>query len=203
MPRIMDLLLLLLVSPALVILFFATALMVRIKVGSPIFFGQDRGGLNGRTFRIWKFRSMTNECDKNGDLLPDEVRLTEFGKKLRRFRLDELPSFWHVLIGDVALVGPRPLLWKAINSHPLGQKRLLGRPGFTGLSQISGNTLLSQAEKFAIDCYYLDKRTMALDFEILFKTVQVLFGGEKRDESLIRKAKLCHIEYFPEIVENP
>lgn len=203
MPRIMDLLLLLLVSPALLILFLATALMVRIKVGSPIFFGQDRGGLNGRTFRIWKFRSMTDECDKNGDLLPDELRLTEFGKRLRRFRLDELPSFWHVLTGDVALVGPRPLLWKAINSHALGQKRLLGRPGFTGLSQISGNTLLTQAEKFAVDCFYLDNRTIMLDLKILLKTVRVLFSGEKRDEPLIRQAKLCHVEHFPEIVESP
>jgi lipopolysaccharide/colanic/teichoic acid biosynthesis glycosyltransferase len=202
MPRIIDLLLLLLVSPVLVILFLLTALLVRIKLGAPIFFGQDRGGLRGHTFRIWKFRSMTNERDTNGELLPDELRLTEFGKILRRSRLDELPSFWHVVAGDLALVGPRPLLWKAINSHFLGQKRLLGKPGFTGLSQVSGNTLLSEAEKFAVDCYYLDKRTMILDLKILLKTVRVLLSGEKRDEPLIRQAKLCHMEHFPEIVES-
>ncbi len=146
---------------------------------------------------------MTNERDTNGDLLPDELRLTTFGKVLRRFRLDELPSFWHVITGDLALVGPRPLLWKAIDSHPLGRRRLSGKPGFTGLSQISGNTLLSEAEKFAVDCYYLEKRTTMLDLMILFNTIQVLFLGEKRDETLIRQAKLLYSEYFPEVVENP
>lgn len=196
MRRMIELLLLLIASPLLLAVFLIVYLLVRINMGTPVFYRQDRGGVDETTFSLLKFRSLTDERGKDGALLPDEARMTPFGRRLRRYRLDELPSFYHILTGDLALVGPRPLLWRTINSHPLGVKRLAGKPGFTGLSQVSGNTFLTEQEKFALDCYYLKHQSLWLDLTILLQTIGVILLGEKRDEKLIGRARTQFPEFF-------
>lgn len=183
-----DSLLVVLAAPILLLLSAATAIYVSIYIGSPIFFRQMRAGLNGGCFSLLKFRSMTNAVDDDGNLLPDNQRLGKAGKLIRRFRMDELPSFVHVLSGSISLVGPRPLPISTILAHPLGERRLKGKPGFTGLAQVSGNTLLSTDEKFAIDVYYLEQRTGFTDLTILAKTIATVLKGESRNETLIRLA---------------
>ena len=127
-------------------------LLVRLKIGSPIFFKQKRPGLNGDIFNMYKFRSMTNECDKDGSLLIDEVRLTKFGKFLRSTSLDELPGLWNVLKGDMSLVGPRPLLVEYLPLYSEKQSRRHEvRPGITGWAQVNGRNAISWDEKFDLD----------------------------------------------------
>lgn len=155
------------------------AILVRTKLGSPILFIQDRPGLNGKVFKLYKFRTMTSETDEKGNLLPDEVRLTSFGKKLRATSLDELPELINILKGDMALVGPRPLLVRYLeryNSHQARRHEV--RPGFTGYAQVNGRNAITWEEKFDLDVKYVDNITFLGDWKIIFQTVGVVFKQE-------------------------
>ncbi|WP_286263319.1 sugar transferase [Thalassotalea atypica] len=148
------------------------ALLVRINLGSPIIFSQARPGLNGEVFNMFKFRSMTSECDATGELLPDAVRLTKFGKFLRASSMDELPGLWNVLIGKMSLVGPRPLLVEYLPLYNKQQaRRHKVKPGITGWAQANGRNNLSWAEKFDLDVWYVENQSFGLDIKILFLTV--------------------------------
>lgn len=146
---------------------------VRRKLGSPVFFRQVRPGMRGQPFSMVKFRSMTDARDSHGELLPDAARLTSFGKFLRASSLDELPELWNVLRGDMSLVGPRPLLMEYLPLYSAQQaRRHEVRPGITGWAQVNGRNALSWEEKFKLDVWYVDNRTMWLDLKILFLTVR-------------------------------
>lgn len=148
-------------------------LLVRVKLGSPVFFYQSRPGLNGKIFNIYKFRTMTNELDKNGILLPDERRLTKFGKFLRSTSLDELPSLSSVLKGDMSLVGPRPLLKEYLPFYSERQaRRHEVRPGITGWAQVNGRNAISWEEKFELDLWYIENQSLWLDIKILCLTLK-------------------------------
>lgn len=177
--RIQDflcaLLALIVLSPFLIIVAF----FVRVKLGSPIIFRQDRPGLNEQIFTLYKFRTMTDECDENGELLPDQVRLTKFGKALRATSLDELPELFNILKGDMAVVGPRPLLVRYLPLYNEEQKkRHLVRPGFTGYAQVNGRNAISWEEKFKLDVDYVEKITFLRDWKIIIKTVKTVFKSE-------------------------
>lgn len=169
------LLALILLSPVLLIV----AILVRVKLGSPVLFKQERPGLNGKVFRLYKFRTMTSETDENGELLPDEVRLTKFGKMLRSTSLDELPELINILKGDMAVVGPRPLLVKYLSRYNKHQaRRHEVRPGFTGYAQVNGRNTISWEEKFDLDVEYVDNITFLGDWGIIFKTVKTVLLRE-------------------------
>ena len=156
-----------------------TALLVRTKLGSPVIFKQDRPGLGGKVFKLYKFRTMTDAKDPNGNLLSDEERLPEFGKKLRATSLDELPELINIWKGDMSVVGPRPLLVRYLERYNDFQlRRHEVRPGFTGLAQVNGRNAISWDEKFAWDVQYVDNVTFIGDCKIVFKTVATVL---KRD----------------------
>ena len=179
MKRIFDLVVTFFGLLTLSFLIALIALMVRSKLGSPIFFKQSRPGLNGRIFTILKFRTMTNECDKDDMLLPDEVRLTKFGKFLRSTSLDELPGLWCVLKGDMSLVGPRPLLVEYLPLYSEKQsKRHEVKPGITGWAQVNGRNAISWDEKFDLDVWYVDNQSFWLDIKILWLTVQKVISRD-------------------------
>jgi lipopolysaccharide/colanic/teichoic acid biosynthesis glycosyltransferase len=160
---------LLLLAPAIILV----ATLARLKLGSPIFFKQVRPGLNGEIFNMYKFRTMTNECDKNGVLLSDKDRLTKFGKFLRSTSLDELPGLWCVLKGDMSLVGPRPLLVEYLPLYSEKQSRRHEvKPGITGWAQVNGRNAISWDEKFELDVWYVDNQSIWLDIKILWMTVK-------------------------------
>ena len=172
MKRIFDLsislLALLVLSPILAI----TAFLVRLKLGSPVIFHQPRPGFNARLFRLYKFRTMTDARDANGELLPDEVRLTSFGKFLRSTSLDELPELWNVIRGEMSLVGPRPLLAKYLERYsPEQLRRHEVRPGITGWAQINGRNALTWEKKFELDVWYVAHHSLGLDIKILALTI--------------------------------
>lgn len=159
---------LLLLGPAILLL----ALLVRVKLGSPVLFRQVRPGIDGKAFEMAKFRTMTDARDAQGELLPDEDRLTGFGQFLRSSSLDELPELWNVLKGDMSLVGPRPLLMEYLPLYSRRQaRRHEVRPGVTGWAQINGRNALSWEEKFELDVWYVENRTLWLDIKIIFLTV--------------------------------
>ena len=146
---------------------------VRRKLGSPVFFRQPRPGLEGKVFNIHKFRTMTDECDKNGVLLSDKDRLTKFGKILRSTSLDELPGLWSVLKGDMSLVGPRPLLVEYLPLYSEKQSRRHEvTPGITGWAQVNGRNAISWDEKFDLDVWYVDNQSIWLDIKILWMTIK-------------------------------
>ena len=148
------------------------ALLVRIKHGSPVLFSQERPGLNERIFRMYKFRSMTNERDENGELLPDEKRLTGFGKFLRATSLDELPELWNIFRGDLSLIGPRPLLVRYLPLYSERQHlRHSVRPGMTGWAQVHGRNTVSWQDKFEYDVWYAEHISFGLDVRIFFMTI--------------------------------
>lgn len=156
-----------------------TAVLVKNKLGSPVIFAQERPGRDGKIFRLYKFRTMTDEKDAEGNLLPDEVRLTPFGQKLRSTSIDELPELWNVLRGDMAVVGPRPLLVKYLpryNAHQARRHEV--RPGITGLAQINGRNTLSWEDKFDYDVKYVDHVTFVEDWKIIFKTIGAVLHRE-------------------------
>lgn len=170
-----SLLALIVLSPVLLI----TALLVRIKLGTPVIFKQKRPGLNEKIFTLYKFRTMTDQKDEQGNLLPDEVRLTKFGKMLRSTSLDELPELWNILKGDMSVVGPRPLLEKYIPLYSTEQrKRHLVRPGLTGLAQVNGRNEVSWEKKFQLDVEYTQHITFWSDIRIILQTVGNVFGGK-------------------------
>lgn len=155
------------------------AILVKIKIGSPVLFSQERPGLHGKIFKLYKFRTMTNEKDEKGELLPDEQRLTPFGKLLRSTSLDELPEIWLIMSGKLSICGPRPLLPKYLplyNEHQARRHEV--RPGFTGLAQVSGRNAISWEEKFDLDVEYVDNITFLGDWKIIFKTVWTVLKRE-------------------------
>lgn len=146
---------------------------VRRELGSPVFFTQVRPGMHGKPFKMVKFRSMTSECGPDGQLLPDAVRLTAFGRWLRATSLDELPELWNVLKGDMSLVGPRPLLMEYLLLYsPEQARRHDVRPGITGWAQVNGRNAISWESKFKLDVWYVDNRTLWLDIKVLWLTVK-------------------------------
>lgn len=148
------------------------AVLVRYKLGSPVLFTQERPGKDEKIFKMYKFRSMTSETDEKGQLLPDEVRLTPFGKKLRSSSLDELPELLNIIKGDMSIVGPRPLLVHYLPLYNEEQKKRHNvRPGLTGLAQINGRNALSWEDKFAYDVKYVQKVTLLGDIKIIFQTI--------------------------------
>ncbi|WP_346698679.1 sugar transferase, partial [Thomasclavelia spiroformis] len=151
----------------------------KIKLGSPVLFKQERPGKNEKIFRMYKFRTMTDKKDENGNLLPDEIRLTKFGKLLRSTSLDELPELFNILKGDMSIVGPRPLLVKYLPLYNEYQKhRHDVRPGFTGWAQCNGRNALSWEEKFDLDVYYTKHVSFLLDLRIIFKTIKIVLFRE-------------------------
>lgn len=156
-----------------------TAILVRTKLGTPVFFCQERPGKDGKIFKMYKFRTMTDARDKNGNLLSDEKRLTEFGKKLRATSLDELPELFNILKGDMAIVGPRPLLVQYLPLYNEHQKRRHEvRPGFTGLAQVNGRNAISWEQKFDYDVAYVDSISFQNDWKIIFKTIKTVLKHE-------------------------
>lgn len=183
-------------SPVLLIV----AILVRCKLGSPIIFHQQRPGYNEEIFKLCKFRTMTDERDENGELLPDAVRLTKFGRMLRATSLDELPELWNILKGDMSIIGPRPLLVSYLPYYTEEEKlRHTVRPGLTGLAQVSGRNLLDWDKRFATDVEYVRNLTFAMDVRIFFLTIMKVFVRENIEVDTnqvegnfaeIRKAKL-------------
>lgn len=166
---------LILLSPFLLVV----AILVRIKLGSPVFFRQQRPGLHGKPFMLVKFRTMTDERDDKGNLLPDEVRLTRFGQFLRSTSIDELPELWNVFLGDMSLVGPRPLLMQYLDRYtPEQARRHKMKPGITGWAQVNGRNALSWEEKFKLDVWYVDHQGLFLDVKILYLTLLKVFRKE-------------------------
>lgn len=161
---------------ALVVLFpvlTGVAVLVRYKLGAPVFFRQDRPGLYGRPFQMIKFRTMLDATDTQGNVLPDEVRLTQFGRFLRSTSLDELPELWNVLKGDMSLVGPRPLLMEYLPLYSKEQaRRHEVRPGVTGWAQVNGRNAVSWEDKFKMDVWYVDNQSLWLDIRIIFLTIK-------------------------------
>ncbi len=160
-------------------LYLILSLIVRINLGSPVIFVQDRPGKECKVFKLYKFRSMSDKRDENGELLPDEKRLSRFGRILRSTSLDELPEFFNILKGDMSLVGPRPLLVKYLeyyNSHDVRRHEV--RPGLTGLAQISGRNAMSWKAKFEKDIEYVDHLTFLMDARIVLLTVKKVFSRE-------------------------
>ena len=163
---------LVLLSPAIL----AVAVAVRIFLGSPVLFRQIRPGLHARPFQLLKFRTMLDAVDDQSRPLPDERRLTKFGRLLRATSLDELPQLWNVLVGDMSLVGPRPLLMQYVDRYtPEQARRHEVRPGLTGWAQVKGRNALTWPEKFALDTWYVDHRSFGLDLRILLMTVRQVF----------------------------
>ena len=159
--------------------FIGTAILVRVKLGSPILFRQVRPGLHGQPFKMMKFRTMTDERNSQGELLPDAQRLTSFGKFLRSSSLDELPELLNVLKGDMSLVGPRPLLMEYLPLYSAEQSRRHHvKPGITGWAQINGRNAISWEQKFALDVWYVDNQSVLLDIKILCLTVWKVFKRE-------------------------
>lgn len=153
-------------------IYIVLGILVRCKLGSPVLFHQDRPGKDGKIFHMYKFRSMTDERDENGELLSDEVRLTPFGKKLRATSLDELPELFCILKGDMSLVGPRPLLVQYLPLYSERQRhRHDVRPGLTGWAQVNGRNTLTWPQKFEYDVEYTEKVSFLMDIKILFMTV--------------------------------
>ena len=170
--RMLDILISLTALIVLSPVFLAVAVLVRIKLGAPVIFHQQRPGYHEKIFGLCKFRSMTDERDKNGELLPDEVRLTKFGKALRATSLDELPELWNILKGDMSLIGPRPLLVKYLPLYNAFQKQRHDvRPGLTGWAQVNGyRGDTSIRKRIEYDLYYIENWTLGFDFKIIFLT---------------------------------
>ena len=173
MKRLFDLVVALLLLPSIFLMCLMITLFVKIKLGSPVIFSQSRPGLNGKIFNMVKFRTMTNKCDLDGNLLPDSIRLTKFGKFLRSTSLDELPGLWNVIKGNMSLVGPRPLLVEYLplyNDNQVRRHEVL--PGITGWAQVNGRNAISWDEKFDLDVWYVDNQSIWLDVKILWLTVK-------------------------------
>ena len=159
--------------------YILVAILVRVKLGSPVIFKQQRPGLNGKVFTMYKFRSMTDAKDKDGKLLSDEERLPRFGKLLRATSLDEIPEFFNILKGDMSLVGPRPLLVQYLERYNERQaRRHEVRPGITGWAQVNGRNAISWEQKFEYDVEYVEKCSFLLDVKIIFMTIKKIFIRE-------------------------
>ncbi len=165
---------LVLLSPVLIVL----AMAIRFVLGAPVLFRQERPGLGGRPFTLYKFRTMTEARDGSGEMLDDGRRLTAFGRVLRRFSFDELPEFWNVLRGDMSLVGPRPLLMEYLPLYsPEQARRHEVRPGLTGWAQVNGRNALSWDEKFRLDVWYVNHVSLPLDIRVICRTFALVARG--------------------------
>lgn len=180
---ILSFLAIIVLSPVFIILY----ILVKIKLGSPVIFKQARPGKNERIFNIYKFRTMTDKKDEQGNLLPDQIRLTKFGKFLRSTSLDELPGLFNILFGQMSIVGPRPLLVKYLTLYNEEQKkRHLVRPGLTGLAQVNGRNAITWEEKFKFDIQYVNKVTFWGDIKIIFNTaLKVLKRSDIRSSTSV------------------
>jgi lipopolysaccharide/colanic/teichoic acid biosynthesis glycosyltransferase len=177
--RILDFIFVFLTLVALLPIFLIITILVLFKMGSPVFFVQSRPGLNNKIFKIYKFRTMAKKYDEKGNLLEDSERLSKFGSFLRSTSLDELPSLWNVLCGNMALVGPRPLLTEYLPLYSQKQvRRHEVRPGITGWAQVNGRNTISWSKKFELDIWYVENQSFILDMKILFLTLQKVI---KRD----------------------
>ena len=172
MKRVLDLLLVILTAPVSLPAACALALLIRLKLGSPVLFTHVRPGRHGRPFTMIKFRTMSDARDARGEPLPDADRLSRFGRALRATSLDELPELWNVLTGDMSLVGPRPLLMEYLPLYsPEQARRHAVRPGITGWAQVNGRNAIGWEEKFALDVWYVDNHSLLLDGKILWRTL--------------------------------
>ncbi|MBE1556422.1 sugar transferase [Sporosarcina limicola] len=179
MKRLFDFIVSLLAIVLLSLVVGVTALLIRLKIGSPVLFKQQRPGLGGMSFYVYKFRSMTDERDTFGELLSDDMRLTSFGKAVRKLSLDELPQLWNVLKGEMSFVGPRPLLMEYLPLYSERQVRRHDvRPGITGWAQVNGRNAISWEERFELDVWYVENRSFWLDIKILCMTVLKVFKSE-------------------------
>ncbi len=177
--RLLDIILSLLVIVLFCWIYLILAILVRTKLGSPVLFKQPRPGKDEKIFNMYKFRTMTDKKDENGNLLPDEVRLTAFGKKLRATSLDELPEFFNILKGDMSFIGPRPLLVKYLPYYnETEKKRHLVRPGLSGYAQVHGRNAISWEKKFEYDVYYVEHLSFLTDIKVIIDTVKVVFLHE-------------------------
>ena len=177
--RVLDIVLslsaIIILSPVMLVV----AIMVRLKLGSPVLFKQARPGKDEKIFYMYKFRSMTSEKDADGNLLPDEIRLTNFGRKLRSTSIDELPELFNILKGDMSIIGPRPLLVKYLDRYNDEQRhRHDVRPGLTGLAQVNGRNAISWNDKFKYDVEYTRKITFLGDVKIILKTIKSVLAKE-------------------------
>lgn len=173
MMRLFDVLMVIIVLPFLLMIMLFLILVVRLNIGSPVFFMQNRAGKDGEIFKMYKFRTMTDSKDESGALLSDEKRLTVFGKWLRSTSLDELPELWNVLRGEMSLVGPRPLLVEYLPLYsPEQARRHKVRPGITGWAQVNGRNTISWEDKFRLDVWYVENQSLWLDIKILWLTVK-------------------------------
>ena len=185
--RLMSAIALLILSPLMLIV----TLAIYTCMGRPILFKQPRAGKNNRIFTCYKFRTMTNACDFEGNSLPDQQRLTKMGQFLRRTKLDELPQLWNVLIGDMSFVGPRPTLPEQVQDYDDFQKRrLLVCPGITGWAQVNGNIQLNWPERIFLDIWYIDHWSLWLDIVILIKTIAVVIWGEHPAKKVLEEAQI-------------
>lgn len=175
MDFILSMIAIIVLSPIILVV----AVLVRFKLGSPVIFKQKRPGLNEKIFTMYKFRTMTDERDENRELLPDSARLTKFGKFLRATSLDELPELWNIVCGDMAIIGPRPLLVQYLELYDEYQKRRHEvRPGLSGLAQVNGRNAISWEDKFNYDVSYVDHFNILLDIKIIFLTIKKVFIRE-------------------------
>lgn len=175
MDCILALIAIIILSPVLIIV----SILVRLKLGSPVLFKQERPGLNEKTFNMYKFRTMTDEKNQKGELLPDSVRLTKFGRMLRATSLDELPELFNIVRGDMSIVGPRPLLIQYLDLYNEHQKRRHEvRPGLSGLAQINGRNAISWEDKFKLDVEYVKNVSFVGDWKIIFLTIKKVFVKE-------------------------
>ena len=192
MKRLLDIILsavaLILLSPVLLIV----AILVRTKLGSPVIFHQERPGKDEKIFTLCKFRTMTDEKDENGNLLPDSVRLTKFGKFLRATSLDELPELWNIFKGDMSIIGPRPLLVGYLPYYTEKEKlRHSVRPGLTGLAQVSGRNFLGWDHRLAKDVEYVENLTFMMDIKVLWRTIKVVL--KKEDVAVATDEVECYL----------
>lgn len=172
MKRIVELVLIILAAPLWIPTLLLVSLLVRMKIGGPVYFAQDRPGLHACPFRLWKFRTMTEARDESGELLPDAQRITRFGSWLRASSLDELPELWNVVRGEMSLVGPRPLLTEYLPRYDATQARRHDvRPGITGWAQVNGRNAITWDQKFCLDVWYVDHASIGLDLRILCLTL--------------------------------
>jgi sugar transferase EpsL len=191
MKRLLDIVISFIVTLMLSPLFLLIALLIFFRLGNPVIFSQTRTGLNGNLFTLYKFRTMTQETNKFKALLPDANRLTRFGKFLRKTSIDELPSLWNVLKGDMSLVGPRPLLKEYLKYYtPKQFHRHDVKPGITGWAQVNGRNAISWEKKFILDIWYVDNESLFLYFKILTMTILKVFSGDgvtPKDRPIMKK----------------
>lgn len=214
MKRPMDIILSLLAIVILSPLLLIVAILVRIKLGSPIIFKQDRPGLNEKIFTMYKFRTMTNERDKHGELLPDSERLTGFGRLLRSTSIDELPEFFNILKGDMSIVGPRPQLVRdMVFMTPKQRQRHSVPPGLTGWAQVNGRNYVTWEEKLSLDLEYIENTTFLGDWKIIFMTLLKVFErdgintegmdtAEDYGDYLLRNEKITKDDYMASIEKS-